>query len=324
MDWMRYKSVYFVISAVMVGISIYGLIAWGLPLGVDFRGGTIIEYKFESDISTEELTSELEGEDIPVTVIQSTGPQTYLIKLPPIDEEQKLKIASISARMLKSDLQDPATPPANLTETTSGLEELRYEIVGPAIGPELVKKTIYAIAIAAGAIMLWVAYQFKSIKFGSSAILAMFHDSFILVGSFSLLGRFMGAEVDFLFVTALLTTLSFSVHDTIVVYDRIRESQKDYTDNMYNLANKAITETMVRSLNNSFTIMFMLVALMLLGGTTIKWFAAALFIGTILGTYSSPFVAVPLLVTWNSFFGKIGGVKDRVSTSKVAKKLKRS
>jgi preprotein translocase subunit SecF len=323
MDWMRYKLVYFTVSAAVICMGVYGLVVWGLPLGVDFRGGTIIEYKFEKEISTEEFTKELESEGVSVSAIQSTGPQTYLIKLPPVDEDQKLKIASVSSRILVEDGQEEATPSADVGETTQ-IEELRFETVGPSVGPELVKKTIYAILIAAGAIMLWVAYQFKSIKFGTSAILAMFHDSFILVGSFAVLGHFMDAEVDFLFVTALLTTLSFSVHDTIVVYDRIRESQKEYSDNMYDLANKAITETMVRSLNNSFTIMFMLAALMLLGGTTIKWFAAALFIGTILGTYSSPFVAVPLLVTWDSFFGRIRGVLGRVYSSKILNKIKRT
>ena len=115
----------------------------------------------------------------------------------------------------------------------------------------------------------------------------------------------MGVEVDFLFVTALLTTLSFSVHDTIVVYDRIREYQKKYGGNLYELSNKAITETMVRSLNNSFTIIFMLLSLILLGGETVKWFAVALLIGTVFGTYSSPFVAVPLLVTWDELVAKI-------------------
>jgi preprotein translocase subunit SecF len=107
------------------------------------------------------------------------------------------------------------------------IDELRFETVGPSIGPELVKKTIYAILISASAILLWVAYQFKSLKFGSVAILAMFHDSLVLVGLYSLFCHFFGAEVDFLFVTALLTILSFSVHDTIVVYDRIRESQRN-------------------------------------------------------------------------------------------------
>ena len=181
-----------------------------------------------------------------------------------------------------------------------GATEIRFESIGPSIGPELIKKTITALAVSAGLILLWIAYQFKSIKFGISATIATLHDSLVLLGAFSLLGHFMGAEIDFLFVTAMLTILSFSVHDTIVVYDRIRESLKKSGGDIYDLANKAISETMVRSLNNSFTIIFMLVALILLGGETIKWFAAALLIGTISGTYSSPFIAVPILVTWDA------------------------
>lgn len=180
--------------------------------------------------------------------------------------------------------------------------ELKFETVGPSIGPELIKKTFLALGISASLILVWVAIQFKSIKFGVSAILAMIHDSLILVGGFSLLGHFFGVEIDFLFVTAVLTILSFSVHDTIVVYDRIREKQKKYDPNIgtdiKDIANSALTETMVRSLNNSFTIIFMLLALVLMGGETTKWFAVALLIGTISGTYSSPFVAVPILVTW--------------------------
>lgn len=183
-------------------------------------------------------------------------------------------------------------------------QELRFETVGPSIGPELIKKTVYALSISTILILIWVAIQFKSIKFGVSAILAMLHDTTILVGGFALLGHFFGAEVDFLFVTAVLTILSFSVHDTIVVYDRIREKQKKEGGELLDIANSAVTETMNRSLNNSFTIIFMLLSLVLLGGVTIKWFAIALLIGTIAGTYSSPFVAVPILVIWDELMKK--------------------
>lgn len=183
--------------------------------------------------------------------------------------------------------------------------EIRYENVGPTVGPETVKRTVYALLISAGAILLWVAYQFKNLKFGISATLATLHDSIILIGSISILGHFFRAELDFLFVTALLTILSFSVHDTIVVFDRIREMRKGSFKSISELADKAVTETMVRSINNSFTIIFMLLALILLGGDTIKWFAVALLIGTISGTYSSPFVAVSILVTWDEISKKI-------------------
>jgi len=281
-DWLKYKKIYFSISGGLIIVCLFALFSWGLKLGVDFRGGTIIEYKFTKEISTEEATKKIEEAGLEVTSVQKTEDGAYLFKLPPINVSEK--------GLIKEELG----------KLTGGeVDELRFETVGPSMGPELIKKTIYAIVISAGAMLLWIAYQFKSFKFGISAILAMLHDSFILIGSFAILGHFVNAEVDFLFVTALLTTLSFSIHDTIVVFDRIREIKKKHGGEDIDVANKALTETMVRSLNNSFTIAFMLMALLLLGGTTVKWFAAALLIGTILGTYSSPFVAVPLLVSWN-------------------------
>lgn len=298
MNWLKYKKIYFLVSTVAIAIGLYGLLTWGLKLGVDFMGGSILEYKFESEISTEDMTKKIEDEGIKVTSIQTTSENTYLFKFPPLEVDKKQEIASIAASLFGTERDSDAT-------VSAGIEELRFETVGPSIGPELVKKTVYAIMIVAVALLIWVAYQFKSIKFGASAVLAMFHDSFILVGSFSILGHFFGAEADFLFVTALLTTLSFSVHDTIVVFDRIREIKKKRGGDLIDISNQALTETMVRSLNNSFTIIFMLVALLLLGGTTVKWFAIALLIGTILGTYSSPFVAVPLLVTWDSLIDQI-------------------
>jgi preprotein translocase subunit SecF len=184
-------------------------------------------------------------------------------------------------------------------EVGGSVTEIKFENVGPTVGPEMIKKTIYALLISTAAILLWIAYQFKNLKFGISATLATIHDSLIVIGSFSILGHFFGAEVDFLFVTAVLTILSFSVHDTIVVFDRIREMRKGRTGELSEFADLAVSETMVRSLNNSFTIIFMLLALILLGGETIRWFAVALLIGTVSGTYSSPFVAVSILVTWD-------------------------
>lgn len=189
-------------------------------------------------------------------------------------------------------------------EVGGEVTEVRFENVGPTVGAETIKKTIYALVISVTAILLWVAYQFKNFKFGISATLATLHDTLIVIGSFSILGHFFGAELDFLFVTALLTILSFSVHDTIVVFDRIREMSKGNFRELGELANTAISETMVRSINNSFTIIFMLLALILLGGDTIKWFAVALLIGTVSGTYSSPFVAVSILVTWDKISRK--------------------
>ncbi len=288
MDWLRYKLIYYLASLSLVITGLFGLFNWGLKLGVDFKGGALLEYKINKNFSTEDATQKIEEKQVELQTIQTVGDNSYLFKLAPIDGQKKNEIKMALEELVGEEI-----------------EELRFENVGPSIGPELVKKTVYAIVIASFVILFWIAIQFKSIKFGTSAVLAMFHDSFILIGLFSLFGHYMGAEVDFLFVTALLTTLSFSVHDTIVVYDRIRETQKKYPGELVEISNRAITETMVRSLNNSFTIIFMLVALLLLGGTTIRWFAVALLIGTILGTYSSPFVAVPLLVTWDEIIRKI-------------------
>lgn len=284
MNWMRYRFVYLFLSGLVILCGIADLIKWGFKFGVDFSGGTIIEYRIEKQFSTETTSKEIKNIGFDVTSIQTLEDDSYLFRLPPIshDDEEKIR------QMLEKSMGGK-------------VEMLRFESVGPSIGPDLVRKTAIALVISASTILLWIAYQFRSIKFGASAILAMFHDSLVLLGSYSLLGHFFGAEIDFLFVTAMLTILSFSVHDTIVVYDRIRETQKKQGGSITEIANKAISETMVRSLNNSFTIIFMLVALALLGGSTIRWFAVALLIGTVSGTYSSPFVAIPILVTWDEW-----------------------
>lgn len=229
--------------------------------------------------------------------IDFTGGSLLEYKLPDgsIKTYQENNIDQDSKNLIKSNLEN---------EVGGEVVEVRFENVGPTVGPETTKRTLYALVISVTAILLWVAYQFRNFKFGISATLATLHDSLIVIGSFSILGHFFGAEVDFLFVTALLTILSFSVHDTIVVFDRIREMNKGGFSELTGLANRAISETMVRSINNSFTIIFMLLALILLGGETIRWFAIALLIGTISGTYSSPFVAVSILVTWDEFVKK--------------------
>ena len=288
MNWMRYRLLYFAISAIVIGAGVFGLFKWGLKIGIDFKGGTILEYKFENPVKEEDLKRFMGVLNLELSSLGKTGQNVYTMRIANLEPERKAIVEPFLERNLDNKL-----------------EELRYENVGPSIGPDLIKKTFYAMGISAVLILLWVAIQFKSFKFGVSAVLAMFHDSLVLIGSFALLGHFFGAEVDFLFVTAALTILSFSVHDTIVVYDRVRETRKKIGGSMTEMANMAISQTMVRSLNNSFTIIFMLVALILLGGETIKWFAVALLIGTISGTYSSPFVAVPILVSWDELVSKI-------------------
>jgi preprotein translocase subunit SecF len=257
-------------------------------LSVDFTGGTILELKFNQEVKAErykEVEEVIKEKGFEVSSIRTSGQNQTLIRMKPITKDD---VAKIKAGLEKEFLEKP--------------EEVRFETVGPVLGRELVQKTIIGILLASGFILLYIARQFKDPMFGICAILAMFHDTLVMLGVFSLLGHFQGLEIDTLFVTAMLTILSFSVHDTVVVYDRIRESQRRYPQMSFeDLVNKAVTETLSRSINNSMTIIFMLIALWLLGGSTIKWFAFALLIGTVSGTYSSTFTAAPLLVVWYSF-----------------------
>ena len=253
-----------IISGLVLVPGMYSLIRYGLRPSIDFTGGTLVEIKADEHIVKENLS---------FTSMQKTSTGTYILRLKDGSE----------------------TIPASLSANI-----IRDETVGPVLGAELLQKTITAALIAMFAILAYVAYAFKNIKFGISAVIALIHDLLVVIGLFSLFGRWWGVEVDTLFVTAFLTTMSFSVHDTIVVFDRIREKMKrGETGSFEALSDQALTETMGRSLANSFTIIFMLLALILLGGETIRWFVIALLIGTISGTYSSPFVATPVLILWD-------------------------
>ena len=280
-DWMRYRWLYLLISGTVIISGLFSLIKWGLPIGIEFKGGTQIEYKLGKNVDQSQFTNIAKENGVQFVSDQKTGTGSYILSLGQVNPDQRQKLL------------------ASFKSIAGTTTELQFETIGPSVGPELVQKTLYALLIAATGILLWVAIQFKSFKFGISAVLAMIHDSLVTIGMYSIFGHFFGAQVDLLFVTALLTILSFSVHDTIIVYDRIRESKKGLSTDLYDLANKATSETMVRSLNNTFVVVFMMVALLLLGGDTIRWFVATLLVGTISGAYSSPFVAVSILVTWD-------------------------
>ncbi|MDP3982653.1 MAG: protein translocase subunit SecF [bacterium] len=271
-NWLKYKRIYFIISSVFAGISIIALIIWGLKPGIDFTGGTLIE------VNNKEIVTILENNDINVQAVQDSS-EKILIKTDFIEQK---KIALIREE---------------IASTAGSVKIDRFETVGPTLGKELLSKTLTAAIIAVIGILAYLAWAFKNLKYGMAAVVALLHDTLILAGVFAVLGKFMLVEVDALFVTALLTTMSFSVHDTVVVFNRIRENSEDKSSkDITKVANDALTETMVRSINNSLTILFMLLAMILLGGESIRWFMVALLIGTVLGTYSSPFVAVPVLI----------------------------
>ncbi len=286
MRFMRLKWLYFLISGIIIIPGVFSLLTWGLRPSIDFTGGTLLELEFQKPVTNETqsvIKKVVEDQKISLSSIQSSGEKRILIRTKPIGREE---VSSIIGEVAQKVGDKPL--------------ELRFDTVGPLLGKELITKTIVGIILASSFILLYVWKQFKEPMFGVCAILAMFHDSLVLLGTFSLLGHFAGVEVDTLYVTAVLTILSFSVHDTVVVYDRIRESMKKYPSLPFSdLADKAVTETLSRSINNSMTIILMLIALYLLGGSTIKWFVLALLIGTVSGTYSSTFTAAPLLVVWN-------------------------
>lgn len=286
--FIRYRWLYFLISGIAIIPGIFSLLTWGLKPSIDFTGGTLLELKFKQDIKIqkyEDIRKMLKKKGVETASIQPSGKGMIIIRTKPIFKNETEVIKTTVGKGFKENPQ-----------------EIRFETVGPILGKELINKTIVGILVASGFILFYVGSRFKEKVYGTCAIIAMFHDSLVLLGIFSLLGHFYNIEVDTLFVTALLTILSFSVHDTVVVYDRIRENQKNFQkQNFEDLANKAITSTLTRSLNNSLTIIFMLLALFLLGGQTIKWFILALLIGTVSGTYSSTFNAVPLLFLWKNY-----------------------
>lgn len=258
----RFIWLYATISGLAVGAAVLGLARYGLRPSIDFTGGTLFEVVAPEGLPQAGLET---------ASITASGDDTYILRM---REES--------------------------TATLAGVQVLREERVGPVLGAELLRKASIAAVLAVVAILLYIAYAFRNLKFGVSAIVALVHDVLVVAGAFALLGRFWQVEVDTLFVTAVLTTMSFSVHDTIVVFDRIREHAKsDHKTPFAELADRALSETMNRSLTNSMTIIFMLFALLLMGGDTIRWFVAALLIGTVSGTYSSPFVATPILTLWD-------------------------
>lgn len=277
--FLKYKWLYGVISGAVILAGLFSLVRYGFSYSIDFVGGSVLEYSFPNKIDLEKIRSLFSEEQMTVFSLLKEGEKKYLIKTAMLDDKK----ASALRQKLESRLKTKITV-------------LRFETVGSTLGVETRMKTIIAALVAIVGIFVYLTIVFSDFRYAISAIGAMMHDFLVVLGSYSLLSHFFGAELDTLFVTAVLTVMSFSVHDTIVVFDKIREYRKsDSSTSLSILANKAVTETIVRSLNNSLTIILMLVALLLLGGSTIRFFVATLLIGTITGTYSSPFIAVPLL-----------------------------
>lgn len=288
------RKINYTISIVLFLASILSLIAWGLKPGLDFTGGSLMELTFASNRpAIAEVQEAVKPLNLGELLVQPTGDKGLILKLKAVSEDEHQQILTVVKEKFNTD--------------SNAVTENRFESVGPVIGQELQKKAWIAIVIAALFIVLYIAYAFRKVskpvaswKYGVGAIIALLHDVIITIGLFSILGHFFGIEVDGLFITALLTIMGFSIHDTIVVFDRTRENLgRFYSGKFDEVVNDSVNQTFVRSINTSMTVLMVLAALYFLGGDSTKNFTLALLFGIAIGTYSSIFVASPLLVDWS-------------------------
>jgi preprotein translocase subunit SecF len=293
------RKIWLGISSVLVALSLVFIAMWGLNLGIDFTGGSLLEVRvLENAPSAEEMSAVLDELEFEGSItVQPTNEDGFLIRFQDISEEtHQLMLGHLEERYMNE-----------AGETV--VQQERYESIGPSIGQELRSKAIYSILIVLIFIVIYIAWAFrkvsyplKSWKFGIIAIITLFHDIILTLGIFAILGRFAGVEVGLPFVAALLTILGYSVNDTIVVFDRVRENLSRLVNkNFEKVVNRSVNETISRSINTSLTTMLVLLAIFLFGGATIKFFVLALICGVLFGTYSSIFVASPLLVVWEQF-----------------------
>jgi len=290
----KHRKIFYSFSAFLLLAAVVSLLVWGLKFGIDFTGGSLLEVAYESNTPTaSEVTLALQKVGINNASIRPTGDNGYLVRTPFLSPEDHSRV----------------TDTLTLGNTRT-FEEKRFDSIGPSIGSELKTRAIYAIITVLLAITLFIAFAFRKVsnpvsswKYGLVALVALAHDVIIPTGAFAILGHFLGAEVDTLFVTALLVVLGFSVHDTIVVFDRVRENlrknqEQNVKEPFEEVVGRSVTQTITRSINTSLTTLFVLLGLYFLGPETIRWFTLTLIIGIIAGTYSSIFLGSPLLVSW--------------------------
>ncbi|MCC7360835.1 MAG: protein translocase subunit SecF [Anaerolineales bacterium] len=292
LDIVKRRYWYFGLSLLIIVPGLIALILWGLPLAIDFTGGSLVEMRFDQPtqaVTAEAITAAYTAHDFPDTIIQNSADNVFVVRSRTLDADTQAGILA--------DLQAQFGPVTVLTAET----------VGPSVGAEIAQSAALAVGAAAVGVLLYIAYAFRgagaqhAFRYGVAAIIAMLHDVLVVVGSAAIFGKVFGWEVDALFLTALLTVVGFSVHDTIVVFDRIRENLVVYRRLDYEtVVNHSIVQTLDRSINTQLTVMFTLLALTLFGGVTIRHFVLTLLIGVLSGTYSSIFNAAQLLVVWEN------------------------
>lgn len=287
------RNWYFAFSLLIIIPGVISLFLWGLNLSIDFTGGSEMTFSYPQKVNQQTITT-----------IQKTFAQDKIeiISLLPSEDQVTVRTKSLDS------VQDDKVV-KDLQKSDTKIIQSQFETIGPVIGSEITTNAFYAIVFASVLIVLYIAWAFRGVRkpmsswrFGVCAIVALLHDALVVVGIFSLLGHFFGVEVDSLFVTALLTVIGFSVHDTIVVFDRIRENlRRNITATFPQVVNDSILQTFVRSLNTSLTAILVLFTLLIFGGESIRWFIVAMLIGIASGTYSSIFNASQLLVVWQEW-----------------------
>jgi preprotein translocase subunit SecF len=294
-NFLKYKKIYFIFSGILILGSIVCLFLFGLKPGIDFTGGSILEVEYKTERpSNQEIKEKLTNLNLGEIYIQPTDERGVILRMKDISEKTHQEII----QKLGEDRE---------------IEELRFETIGPVIGQELKEKTKIVVVFSLLVIVLYIAFAFrkltipaKSWQYGIASLIALFHDILIPIGVFSLLGKFYGIQVTIPVIVALLTVLGYSINNTVVVFDRIRENLLKKVGTIYQeTVNIALNQTLTRSLNTSLTTIFVLLAIFFFGGETLKYFALALIIGIIAGTYSSIFLASPFLIIWLKWRKKI-------------------
>lgn len=302
---------WFALSLLFILPGLFSIATHGLKLGIDFTGGTIWELQMSKPVEPAQVVNVLQQYGYGDALVQTSQNNGIIIRMKELKEGSDTK-AKISDA---------------LTAKFGTFKELELQSVGPSLGVEIRNRAVVAILLASIGVLLYIAYAFRNtqnpILYGIAAIIAMLHDVVILIGIFSILGWVANVEVDSLFVTAVLTVIGFSVHDTIVVFDRIRENLGHRAGRSFEeVVNYSVVQTIVRSLNTSLTVVFTLIALYLFGGESTRWFVFALLIGIVCGTYSSIFNASQVLVVWENkevhrFVARLRGGLQRQATTRV-------
>jgi preprotein translocase subunit SecF len=291
-NFVKIRKYSYIFSGIIIVTAIVGILLFGLRPGMDFLGGSLLELNISANkITSEQANEVLKSFEVNDAVITSVGEAGLLIRTKEISEEKHQQII------------------IKIKESFSGIEETRFESLGPAIGQELKNKAISGLIFVILGIALYLTWAFRKVskpmsswKYGVVTILALSHDVIIPTGLFAYLGHFLGWEIDSTFITALLVILGFSVHDTIVVLDRIRERLRSHANLSFpEIINQSINETMIRSINTSLTLVLVLTALLVFGPVSLHVFVLTLLIGTVFGTYSSIFIASPLLLDWHNW-----------------------